>query len=618
MAIDSLALYCMLPHWREMLRNRPLRDVAQTSSTEVALRFRRDENEEFDPCLLLSAHTAHARAHLIERFPKVKDRSHFADVLFKHLSRADLVEIEQVGLDRILRLRFAPQPGIMREDAGDRLLIAEMMGKHSNLILVNAESNKIIDAIRHVDESVNRYREILPGCAYVPPPESDRLNPFELTRDEFLSAVDPSREKSAWKQILDTVDGFNPAMAKEVVARAVEPTDAASLWESFSAMTAQIKERAVEPCVVYQSDAPDAKALSYRLSLHVDEPFAFVRRTDTVNDAVADYHERAERIEQLDAMRNRLSQALDRHEKGVLRKRDALVVDRHIAEKADEYRIFGELLKSSLHLVTERAESVRVPNYYAQDTPEIDIPLDPSKSPVENAEAYFKKYRKAKRGAALIAQRLSDTEQELGWVAEYREKLTQAGTIRALETLHGELVQQGWIEEKGKRQRDRVSDPYRTFTVGDWRLLVGRNDRENEWLVTRVAKKTDMWLHAKQIPGSHVLIRNPEKRDQIPMPVMLKAAQLAAHYSKAKHSTHVPVDYTWIKYVIRPKGTAAGFVTYTREKTLYVEPEPPSALFGGGLTVRSRRAPHSTPSPPHTLASGDARTPASRWWIVFR
>jgi len=218
-------------------------------------------------------------------------------------------------------------------------------------------------------------------------------------------------------------------------------------------------------------------------------------------------------------------------------------------------------------------------NYYDPETPEIEIPLDPAKTAVENAQDYFKRYRRYKRGAAQIARRLEDAEAELEWIADYRRRLDASIDLPALEKLREELIAEGWMKEPTKRRRERERTPYRTFTIGDWRILVGRNDRENETLITRVARKDDFWLHAKQIPGSHVIVRNPEKKTQIPMPVLLKAAQLAAHFSKARHSSHVPVDYTMVRYVVRPKGTPAGFVTYTREKTLHVEPESPSDLF---------------------------------------
>ena len=145
-----------------------------------------------------------------------------------------------------------------------------------------------------------------------------------------------------------------------------------------------------------------------------------------------------------------------------------------------------------------------------------------------------------------------------------------------------ELLRLGWVKEKSAKGKQEESTPYRSFTSGPWRILLGRNDRENEWLVTRMAKKDDVWLHVKQIPGSHVLIRNPERKEQVPMPVLLAAAKLAAHFSKARNSSHVPVDYTWRRYVVRPKGTPSGYVTYSREKTLYVEPDSPSNLFGSG------------------------------------
>ncbi|MBT5532813.1 DUF814 domain-containing protein, partial [Candidatus Poribacteria bacterium] len=251
------------------------------------------------------------------------------------------------------------------------------------------------------------------------------------------------------------------------------------------------------------------------------------------------------------------------------------------AADADRYRLHGDLIMAALHEIEPRDDSLTTLNYYEADAPEMQIDLDPMKTGVENAQVYFKRYKRAKRGYSRIAELIADTDQELGWVAEYREKLTAATGLKALERLRDELLRHGWIREKVDRRKQEESTPYRSFTSGPWRILMGRNDRENDWLVTRMAKKDDVWLHVKQIPGSHVIIRNPERKDQIPMPVLLSAAKLAAHFSKARNSTHVPVDYTSSRYVIRPRGTPAGYVTYSREKTLYVEPDHPSNLFGG-------------------------------------
>lgn len=582
MALDSFALYCMLPQLRERFVGRRVRDIGQSSPHETVIRFQRRDDEDSGPCLLISSHPTHARIHTTPRFPKSKVRAHFAGVLFHHLGRCELTAIEQTDLDRMLTLTFDPPPGWLGEDRGDRKLVVEMMGKHSNLILVNEDTERIVDAAKHIDESRNRHREVLPGVTYVAPPADDRLDPFDVTRDDLHALLNADTDDTPWRRFMGAIGGFSPPFARALLDATPDPADADSLWVTYSDRMEAMREGAVEPCVTYESDDPTAKALGYALfRAEPLDPAAIVTTYDSVNDALAAYHDRVVAQEAFVQQRQRLSQALTKREEAILRKRDALRGDLSLAAEADTYKLTGELIMAALHEIGPRAESLTTVNYYEQDAPEVEIALDPMKTGVENAQGYFKRYKRSKRGYSRIVELLVDTDQELEWVSEYREKLTAAKGANALDRLQGELLEQGWIKDKAdKRKQQEESTPYRSFTSGPWRILLGRNDRENEWLVSRMAKKDDVWLHVKQIPGSHVLIRNPERKDQIPMPVLLAAAKLAAHFSKARNSTHVPVDYTWRKFVVRPKGTPAGYVTYSREKTLYVEPDHPSNLFG--------------------------------------
>jgi predicted ribosome quality control (RQC) complex YloA/Tae2 family protein len=552
-----------------------LRDVAQPGATEVVLRFRGED----DPCLLLSAHATHARAHLVPRFPKSKEKekAHFAGVLLKHLLRSELRSVEQAGLDRILVLRFSPPPGVLSDIEGDRLLIAELMGKHSNLVLVHAGTNRILESIKHVDESTNRYREVLPGVRYVPPPATTRADPFALTRTAFDAILNETAQKAMWKRLLDAVDGLSPAVAKYIAATASHPDSSDALWEAFRATLERVQTGAVRPTVRYESAEPDAKPLDFGLFPSVGEPFGHPVGYESANAAVTAYYDRLTAHERLLALRSHIRQALDRREEAVLRKLDALRGDLRVADDAELYRLHGELLMASLHKVPERASSVTVVNFYEPGSPDIEIPISALKTPVENAQGFFKQYQKAKRGASVIRQLIQDNEQTLSWIGAYRKRLAEARGYSALTELRDELVQEGWLSDttRPKRRREKDATPYRAYTTGSgWQILVGRNDRENETLVTRVARKDDLWLHAKELTGSHVLIRNPERKTQVPMPVLLDAAKLAAYFSKGRNSKRVPVDYTFAKYVVRPKGTVAGFVTYTHEKTLFVEPAP--------------------------------------------
>lgn len=568
MAFDGLTLYALLREWGERLRGARLHDVVQPEATEIVLRFR----GEGDFCLLLSAHPLHARAHWVERFPKSKERSPFAQALLKHLLRSELLSVEQKGLDRILEFRFASPPETS-ETEGERLLVAELMGKHSNIVLVRADTQRIVEAIKRVDESRNRYREILPGVLYLPPPPTRRANPFALSRADFEAIVSASPEMPLWKRLLEGVEGLSPALAKFLVALAPDESPSA-LWEVFHPFAERVRDGRVSPTVRYESSHPDAKPLDVALFPPVGESFGHLVAYATVNDAVAAYYERVTVRERLLALRAHIESVLDRREEVVLRKLEANRHQLRLAEGAERCRRHGELLMAFLSQIPSRAASVLLRDVFEPDAPEIEIPLSPTKSPLENAQALFKQYQKAKRGAAVLRRHVAEEEEVLGRIATLRERLAQAEGLSDLNALREELVREGWLADvQRSKRREKNPPPCRLFTTASgWEILVGRNDRENEFLVTRIARKDDLWLHAREIPGSHVLIRNPERKTQVPMPVLLEAARLAAYFSKGRHSKRVPVDYTFAKYVVRPKGTAAGFVTYTHEKTLFVEP----------------------------------------------
>jgi len=580
MAIDGFTLYCMLPEMDAALRGRAVRDVVQHTRTEVVLRFRSREGEP-EAALLLSAHAVHARAHLVTRFPKQREseRPHFASVLVKHLMRARLTGVEQAGLDRILTFRFELDSQVPGAEPERRDLVVEMMGKHSNIILTNPETGRVIEPLTHVDERVNRYREVLPGVAYVPPPPSRRSDPFGETPEGLAERIDP-RETPVSRQIVRAYDGFGSATAAHVCETARDETDAAELWHAFRTTVVRIRSHDVEPCVIWEERNREPTAYSLFLPNAADTRH---ERTDSVSRAVGRAYVGIERQDQLAGLRHTIAQALDRRERSLARKIADLTVELSAAEKASEYRVYGDLLLASLDRIEPRAETASVPNYFEPDAPIVQIPLESDKNAAENAQAYFRRYQKAKRGAAIIRQHVFDTEQELEWVEEKRVALESADSLEAATELHAQLIELGWVadpDRSRRREKRKADTPYRLVTTANgWQILIGRNDRENEWLVTRAARKDDIWLHAKQIPGSHVIVRNPERKTQIPMPVLLEAAGLAAYFSKGRTSNRVPVDYTFAKYVVRPKGTAAGFVTYTHEKTLYVEPAATDRRF---------------------------------------
>lgn len=585
MSFDSLALHLVTDELRRTILNGTIRHIEQLNSHSIVLKISQSTKTHF---LLISTHSIHARAHLIKRPPKGQSRSHFSDFLMKHIMRGQIAAVEQVGLDRIIKFTIAPASDVL--EASPKSIIAELMGKYSNIILIDEASGNILESIKHIDETMSRYREVLPGLTYTSPPQPDKWHPLRLDQDTFVSLVE-SREVG-WRFLFNQVDGLSPTLAKEIIARTGDQPTPAHLWEAYQQIVSCFQPSHSRPQVlieagdsVQQSQSEDEvnnhtyledsdKVVDVSALKLTQFPNTESRFFPTMSDALSAYYDAVTRDEAMQSDRNALRQVLNKMSAALERKQVSMRRDLANAEQAEDYRIKGELLTANLHHVDRGQTVIEVQNYYSPDLSALSIELDPQLNPSENAQQYFKRYTKAKRGISVIHRLIADNEAEQEALQAYASEVEVAKGLKELRAIRSEFVKKGWIKEtKRQSKQSESAGAFRKYTSPDgFQIYVGRNSKENDLLLRRIASSRDMWLHAKQIHGSHVVIRNPENKPGIPMPTLLKAAQIAAFFSKAQHSSYVPVDYTWFRYVVKPKGTASGFVTYTHEKTLHVEP----------------------------------------------
>ena len=598
MSFDSLALHLVVHELHDKILNGQIRHVEQSDRQSIALKI--SQNAETYR-LLISAHPVQARTHLIERPPKGREESHFADFLMKHIARGKITAIEQTGWDRVLKITIELKSDVI--EPSRRSIVAEFMGKHSNIILIDEASGKILESIKHIDGTVSRYREVLPGLNYTPPPRQEKLHPLTLSYGTFAALIENQRELN-WKFLFHRIDGLSPTLAKEIIARADDSPTPNQLWEVYQQIIAPFNPVHSQPqiliadslrasnadqdtkrteTVISKSGAAlevlndnnqlvAVSALRLRQFPHAESiPF------ETMNEALCAYYGTIDRVEAIKTERHTLNQVLDRLSTAIDRKLILLRKDLADSERADDYRIKGELLKANLHRLKRGQTCVEVQNYYSPELNPLKIELDPQRSPSENVQQYFKRYTKAKRGRSVINRLIADYTAEQEVLRAHAQDVEKVITLEALLEIRSEFTKMGWIKsgKQGKKKGIRETT-FRKFTSPNgFQMYVGRNSKENDLLLRQIATARDMWLHAKQIHGSHVIIRNPENRPDIPMPTLQQAAQIAAFFSKARHTSYAPVDYTWARYVVKPKGSAPGFVTYTREKTLYVEPGLP-------------------------------------------
>lgn len=564
MSFDSLTLHHITHELRQFIMGGSIRHIEQANPT--SFNFKISNNTETH-WLTISAHSVHARAHLIQKPPPGQKQSYFADFLSTHLKHGNIIDIEQLGWDRILKITVQPTTDEPIQPP-TKAIIAEFMGKHSNIILIDSSNDRILECLKHIDETMSRYREVLPGENYVFPPQQDKNDPLTINKDKF-SELFPSTEVT-WKLLFNQIDGLSPTLAKEIMTRS-EKTD---LWDAYQQVIVYYDPKSVTPNLLTDGDNPLAAA-PLRLQQY---PNASSHPYDSMSDALSAYFDAITHKEAMNSEIQTLIQAIEKQKTILNRKETALQRDLEQAEKSEDYRIQGELLLANLHKIRRGQTHTEIQNYYSPELESLTIKLNPELTPSDNAQSYFKKYTKAKRGYSQIQQRLAELDAEQKILNGYEVKIESANTLETLQQLHSEFLDNGYIKTQRQKKQQVTSDgPYRKYiSKNGFHIYVGRNSQSNDLLLREIAKPRDMWLHAKQIHGSHVIIRNPENRPDIPMPTLLQAAQLAAFYSKAHHSSYVPVDYTWARYVVKRKGNVAGYVHYTHEKTLYVEPAVPS------------------------------------------
>lgn len=578
MAFDSTVMAAVVAELSDKLAGGRISKIYQPEADEIALLlYAGGANHR----LTLSANARFARLHLTKREKKNPAAPPtFCMLLRKYIEGGRILAIRQAGRERMCRLHI----GVTDElgNPAEFVLVAEIMGKHSNIVLVGPQG-RIVDAVRRVTEEVNRYRELLPGLPYTPPPPVNKLDPVTLTASDLAGRE--TEGKAAWQFLLDAVDGLGPLLAKEAVVRAgyspETPAREASLEALAGAARALATPDGYEPCLLLDGEGrlKDFHVLPLR-----SWPGLVQTGFDSVSAGLDAFFGRKEEDDRLNALRGSLAK-LVRDEAGRVRRKLQLQSESmRSAENAEEFRIKGELITSNLWQIKKGDAHAVVVDYYDPDGGEVTIPLDPSLEPSENAQAYYRRYQKARSGKQMILEQLERSRTELDYLDQVDLTLQAAASMPELEEIRRELQAEGYIgEKKDRRQKqgkaapkageDKPAPPLAIRSTDGLEIWVGRNNRQNDYLTLKLAAPHDIWLHTKEIPGSHVILRVPPGQG-VPERAVHEAAALAAWYSKGRESASVPVDYTLRKHVRKPSGAKPGMVIYDNQKTLWVTPDP--------------------------------------------
>jgi predicted ribosome quality control (RQC) complex YloA/Tae2 family protein len=582
MALDGLVLHAIVHELKACVGGR-LNKIHQPNENDIVFHIRgQGQNLK----LLLSANPTYPRIHFTEQmFMNPLEAPMFCMLLRKHCEGGVIEAVEQVEMERVIHIQIR-----QRDELGDistKKIIVEIMGRHSNIILADPTTGTILDGIHHVTPAISSYRIIMPGSKYVAPPEQYKLNPLLAEKAAFIEAMsekpaalleeqgESPKPAKIEERLVAAFSGVSPLVARELVHRSglsakatVDAADLSKLWPVMAEMMEQIRLDLYHPVIVEAS--ANGKAFFSVVELtHIEgNATSYPTASDCLESFYGDKAER-DTVKQRTSDLHRFVQNEKNKNGKKLEKLQDTIDD---AKDADKYRILGELLTASLHVVSKGDKSLETINYYDENQALIRIELDPLLTPSENAQRYFRKYTKMKNSLAVVMEQLEQTKQEIIYLDSLLQQLGSA-SLQDIEEIREELAEQGYLRQRNKKQRKKKKQDkpaLSCFTSSEGiPIYVGKNNTQNEYLTNRLAQSSDTWLHTKDIPGSHVVIRSSSFSDE----TLFEAAQLAAYYSQAKESSQVPVDYTVIKHVHKPNGSKPGFVIYVNQKTIFVTPD---------------------------------------------
>ena len=577
MALDGLVIHSIVDELHKKLLGGKIDKVYQPENDEVVLHIRNNK-ENFK--LVLSCSASNPRVYLASDYKKENpiNAPMFCMLFRKYIQGGNIVNVSQVDFERIIKISVESFDELKEKTTKD--IIIEIMGRHSNIILTHSSNNKIIDSAKRIPPSVSRVRQILPGQTYVLPPKQDKLNPItDISLNSFVDTLS-SFDGPIFKAIYSKFLGISPVIAKEICFRAnidenllvseISSDDISKIYREFHNLFKYIKDNIYNPCMVI--DTSIDKVLDFScINLSLFSNLSIIN-DDSISKILENYYATKDikyRIHQRSSdLRKSISIKLDRlYNK--LNKQEKELIE---SENAQIYKIKGELITSYIYMIEKGMESVEVANFYDPEYKNIKISLNTNFTPSENAQKYFKKYNKLKTAKKEITSQMEITKEEIDYLENIMLSIENCENLAELMDIREELGKVGYLRSKNnsKKETKLTTKPHEFVSSNGFKILVGKNNKQNDHLTLKVASNEDIWMHTKNIPGSHVIIKTEGK--EVPDETIFEGAMLAAFFSKSKMSSQVPVDYTKKKNVKKPNGAKPGMVIYDTNNTIYVTP----------------------------------------------
>lgn len=573
MALDGVFLNCLKNEFKNTLIGARIDKIHQPEKDELHIVLR-GYKEVYK--LLISASSNHPRIYLYKgQKTNPYNPPLFCMILRKHISNGRIIDIKQIELDRVLVFKIDS-----KNELGDitrKNLIIEIMGRHSNIILTD-DNNIIIDSIKRIPSSISRVRQVLPGIPYENPPSQKKISPLSNDAQMLLNNFPyPLDYTLASRLIFKNFMGLSKITAEEIAFRSLN-TDANNnihslidedmLTEAFKDFFTKLKTD-ISPNILFDKNLRPIDVFPlcfYHLSKEDQKQY------DSLSYALEIFFESRDTLDRNRQRTSELTKFLQTRLKRAENKIEVLLNELEEAENVDSYRLFGEILTSNLHRISRGQSVVTLQNYYEDNDSYIEIKLDKNKSPSENAQSYYKLYNKAKNALIILNKQIKQTKDEIVYIESQLDNLEKCTEEIEIQEIRLELEKEGYLKPRNKNKKTvskGKSKPYSFISSDGFQILVGKNNLQNDDLTLKIAKADDIWLHAKEIPGSHVIIKNTGK--EIPENTIQEAAMLAAYFSKTRGLIKTPIDYCPKRNVRKPKGSKPGMVIYDNYNTIYIE-----------------------------------------------
>lgn len=576
MSFDGIVTNSVVSELNEEILGGKIDKIYQQEADEILLQIR---NKGKNHKLLLSASSNNPRIYLTDSSKEnPSSPPMFCMLLRKHLIGGIILNIEQFEMDRIVFIDISSRDEL--GDFSEKRLIIEIMGKHSNIILLDKNSSKIMDSIKRIPEHISRVRQIYPGLLYENPPIGDKLNPINLNKDIFIDLIDlEEKNLQIYKFFYFNFLGISPLIGREVCSMAhidrdrtinsLMTEDIENLYDSFNQLMTKVKDKEFTPLYIKTNDK-DIKAFH---ALNIEQ-FGVnnIYYHDSISYILDTYYrnkDTQDRINQkTQSIRKNIKNKLDRAQT----KLGKQILEINESKDREKYKIYGDILSANLYKIPKGLTEVELENFYSENLGTIKIPLDPKISPAINAQKYYKRYQKLKNANNLLIKQIRESKEEIEYLENVLFNIDGAREIFEIDEIKDELISEGYIRRSSKKnvKKLKLSNPRHYISSDGFSIFVGRNNRQNDVLTMKTAHKEDLWFHIQKKPGSHVIVKTEGK--EVPDSTLEEAAILAAYYSKAQNSKNVLVDYTEKKHVRKTKGAKLGMVIYENFNSINVSP----------------------------------------------